>query len=270
MNLGYIIKKYRYEHGKMSIQAFADKCGLSKAYISMLERNKNAKTGEPIVPSIDTFKKVARAMNMPVQRLLSEVDGFYNILPATDTDLKPISSLTSKILENFSSTFKMLRALGCFTPDGLANALEIPRSSIDLFEAGLQMPDLETLIKIADFFNVSLDYLIRGESAPKTSKHYALNAFYTFKVKDHSMEPRIHMGDIAVIRNQPDVESGDLAAVTIGSSKVVLRQVVKNSAGITLIAFNPAVYKPMFYTNEQIQELPVVISGKMVEFRARY
>ena len=50
MNLGYIIKKYRYEHGKMSIQAFADKCGLSKAYISMLERNKNAKTGGAYCP----------------------------------------------------------------------------------------------------------------------------------------------------------------------------------------------------------------------------
>lgn len=29
MHLGDVIKKYRNEHGKMSMQAFADKCGLS-------------------------------------------------------------------------------------------------------------------------------------------------------------------------------------------------------------------------------------------------
>ena len=209
-------------------------------------------------------------MNISVHELLSEIDDTCNVLPPTDSNLKPVSSLTFKILENFSSTFKMLRKLGCFTPNMLSSILEIPRSSIDLFEAGLQMPDFETLIKIADFFNVSLDYLLRGESSPKISKSCALSTFYTFKVSDHSMEPRIHMGDIAIIRNQPDVESGDLAAVTIGSGKTALRQVVKNDAGIALIAFNPSVYKPKFYTNEQIKEIPVVINGKMVEFHARY
>lgn len=37
MHLGEVIKQYRYDHGKMSMQAFADKCGLSKGYIAMLE-----------------------------------------------------------------------------------------------------------------------------------------------------------------------------------------------------------------------------------------
>ena len=29
MHLGDVIKQYRHDHGKMSMQAFADKCGLS-------------------------------------------------------------------------------------------------------------------------------------------------------------------------------------------------------------------------------------------------
>ena len=40
MTLGEIIKQYRDEN-KMSMDAFAKKAGLSKAYISILERNYN-------------------------------------------------------------------------------------------------------------------------------------------------------------------------------------------------------------------------------------
>ena len=40
MTLGNLIKNYRKEHS-LSQQAFADMAGLSKAYISILERNFN-------------------------------------------------------------------------------------------------------------------------------------------------------------------------------------------------------------------------------------
>lgn len=74
MHLGDVIKQYRRDHGKMSMQAFADKCGLSKGYIAMLERNKNSKTGEPVVPSAETFIKTAGAMNMTLDQLSRMVD----------------------------------------------------------------------------------------------------------------------------------------------------------------------------------------------------
>lgn len=73
MHLGEVIKKYRADHG-MSMQAFADKCDLSKGYIAMLERNKNSKTGDPVVPSIETFIKVADAMNISLDVLSKMVD----------------------------------------------------------------------------------------------------------------------------------------------------------------------------------------------------
>lgn len=46
MHLGEIIKKYREEHDNMSMDAFALRSGLSKGYISMLESNKNPRTGK--------------------------------------------------------------------------------------------------------------------------------------------------------------------------------------------------------------------------------
>ena len=73
MYLGEVIKKYREERG-LSQQSFADACKLSKPYISQLENNRNPKTGEPMVPSSDTFVKVAAAMRMSLSELLSLVD----------------------------------------------------------------------------------------------------------------------------------------------------------------------------------------------------
>ena len=59
MYLGEVIKAYRRKH-HLSMQAFADLAGLSKPYISQLERNRNPKTGDAIIPSPDTFQKVAQ------------------------------------------------------------------------------------------------------------------------------------------------------------------------------------------------------------------
>ena len=73
MYLGEIIKEYRKKHG-LSMQTFSDRANLSKAYINQLENNRNPKTGDPIVPSPETFVKVAKAMNVSVDDLWNAVD----------------------------------------------------------------------------------------------------------------------------------------------------------------------------------------------------
>lgn len=72
--LGAIIKNFREEHG-LSMDAFADLSGLSKGYISMLEKNINPRTGKSITPSLDTYNSVAKALNVDLDGLLSMVDG---------------------------------------------------------------------------------------------------------------------------------------------------------------------------------------------------
>ena len=73
MFLGEIIKAYRDEHG-LSMQDFASLSKLSKPYISQLEKNRNPKTGDAIVPSPDTFQKVATAMGITFDELIRMVD----------------------------------------------------------------------------------------------------------------------------------------------------------------------------------------------------
>lgn len=44
----------------------------------------------------------------------------------------------------------------------LARALRISPSTVGMYEQGRRIPDLETLIAMSRFFDVSLDYLITG------------------------------------------------------------------------------------------------------------
>lgn len=71
--LGTIIRNYREEHG-LSMDSFAQLSGLSKGYISMLEKNVNPRTGKAITPSLDTYNSVAKALNVDLDMLLSMVD----------------------------------------------------------------------------------------------------------------------------------------------------------------------------------------------------
>jgi len=67
----------------------------------------------------------------------------------------------------FGKVFKSLRENRKMTQGELAKALGISRSTVGMYEQGKREPDFETEEKIADFFNVSLDYLRNGDETPK-------------------------------------------------------------------------------------------------------
>lgn len=73
MYLGELVKKYRTEN-QLSMDEFAAKSGLSKGYISMLENNKNPRTGNPIIPSLETLRQVASAIGKDVNEIINLLD----------------------------------------------------------------------------------------------------------------------------------------------------------------------------------------------------
>ena len=77
MNLSEIIKKYRQDYN-LTMQELADRCELSKGYISMLE-NKFKPTGrkKDIVPSIQAIKKLSNGTGIDFDYLLSSIDIDY-------------------------------------------------------------------------------------------------------------------------------------------------------------------------------------------------
>lgn len=93
--------------------------------------------------------------------------------------------------------------------------------------------------------------------------------FFALKVKGDSMSPRIQAGDILIVLSVPDAESGDIVIVRINGQDACCKKLIKQQGGIVLQSFNPA-YHPMFFTEQQVQELPVEIIGKVVENRQKF
>jgi len=69
MTLGEYIREYR-EQNRMSQRDLAQAIRLSPGYISMLENNKNPRTGDPIAPSLDTLKSIANGTGKSLDALL--------------------------------------------------------------------------------------------------------------------------------------------------------------------------------------------------------
>ncbi len=67
---------------------------------------------------------------------------------------------------------KLLREQKNISQTELAKHLGVVRSTICQYEKGNRIPDTETLIKIADYFNVSIDYLL-GHNAITTEEREA-------------------------------------------------------------------------------------------------
>ena len=63
----------------------------------------------------------------------------------------------------FNERLRELRQNKGLSQSQLAEALNISKSAISMYELGRREPDLETLEGIADFFNVDINYLLGKE-----------------------------------------------------------------------------------------------------------
>lgn len=96
----------------------------------------------------------------------------------------------------------------------------------------------------------------------------ATGKFFGLKIKGNSMEPRIKDGDIVIVRQQEDAESGDIVIACVNGDEATCKRLRKYKDGIELISNNPS-YDPMFFSNQEIAERPVTILGRVVELRAK-
>ena len=113
---------------------------------------------------------------------------------------------------------------------------------------------IEDITDIEGYEEITADMASRGD-------------FFALRIQGHSMEPRIEDGEIVICQCQSDVDSGDVAIVLVNGDEATCKQIRKSPEGISLIGFNPIVYAPHFYSNKEIEELPVRIIGRVVESR---
>lgn len=65
-------------------------------------------------------------------------------------------------MNNFGDRFKEQRQKKGLTQQEVADIFHINRSSISRYEKNQQVPEVQLLQKICDFFEVSIDYLVNG------------------------------------------------------------------------------------------------------------
>ena len=205
--------------------------------------------------------------------------------------------------------FKELRKKMNLTQVEFAEKINVDQSTISKWEQDKAIPDIQTLSSLASFFNVSIDYLM-GRSPDKNVLGLQLNRsvvkipvygtipagvpiemiddsfiedeeeipaewlntgneFFALKVKGNSMMPKFEDGDILILKKQDNCESGAFCAVSINHTECTFKKVLKNTNGITLMPLNPE-FDPIFFTNQQVIDLPVTILGVVREVRRSY
>jgi repressor LexA len=209
-------------------------------------------------------------------------------------------------MSTLGSRIKDLRVGDRMTGDELGKVLGVSKSTISLYEHDKSTPDDEIKKSICSYFDVSFDWLMglsaikkhinnnhngRGIKIPVlgrvvagipieaveeildyeeiTPELAATGDFFALKIRGHSMEPRTIEGDVVIVRRQEDVDSGDIAIVLVNGYEATVKQVKKQPEGITLVASNTGVYLTHFYSNNEIEHLPVQILGKVIELRGK-
>lgn len=64
-------------------------------------------------------------------------------------------------------------------------------------------------------------------------------------------------------------KAGDIVIATINGDEATCKRIRKYRDGIELVSSNPC-YEPMFFSNEEIENKPVRIIGRVVELRAKF
>ena len=181
----------------------------------------------------------------------------------------------------------------------VAKETGISQSTLSEWKHGNYQPKADKMQKIANYFGVSVSYLIgETETAIPTydniipmptmtsvpllgtiacgepitaveniedyvAKPESIDADFALRCKGDSMvDARIFDGDIVYIHQQPTVNNGEIAAVLI-DDEATLKRVYISDGTITLMPANQK-YPPLIYSGEQLNNIRIL--GKAVAF----
>ena len=99
MKLGDVIYSYRKKNN-MSMDEFSKRSGISKAYISLLEKGLHPVSDKPIIPSVETIKKAASAMSISFDDLFKSLDQDISVSDITEPHFEFSSEGRWEILYN--------------------------------------------------------------------------------------------------------------------------------------------------------------------------
>lgn len=137
MTLGDVIKNYRTDN-KISMDTFSELSGISKAYISLLEKNKHPKTGKPIIPSIQVIKQAANAMSIDFNELFSLIDSDVSLENNQLEEQRLTAKDNREISSILANTEELLQQEGLMF-DGEPASKESIDSILSAMKIGMEM-----------------------------------------------------------------------------------------------------------------------------------
>lgn len=193
----------------------------------------------------------------------------------------------------FGKRLRNLRKNKKLTLRELGEKLNTSFSLLAMYERGERDPSVDKLELIADFFNVSTDYLlgrtniinsqdsnynhqipykINMNKPPVISEKNIINNkeltkreentdkyFYLEVSGDWMTGSRIHPGDKILVKKQDSIENGNIAVVVINKSLVTIKRIYVISDRIILLPDNPK-YRPVIIESNKVK-----IIGKVVK-----
>lgn len=189
---------------------------------------------------------------------------------------------------------KRLRKTAGYSQEQLAKLLDVTQGAVSQWEKDRTTPDTIYMLQMAKIFNVPLDEFTNetvfrdldainirrsalpvlgtipcGKQAePDLSRDESIDlpegvmADFALICKGDSMEPTFRDGDYVLIRKQPEVEQGQIAAVNI-AGETTLKHVYHQPGGLLLVADN-AKYPPIFAPFSEDE--PIIIHGLAVGY----
>lgn len=136
---GHILQQLR-ENQDMTQTDLAKKLGLSKANVSKYESG-------IVEPNINTLLLLSNLFCVSIDFLLG------NQRSAPALALSKTSSVFGHMLQQLRESMK-------FSQAALSKKLGVAQSTVGMWESGKREPDYDTLMQIANYFHVPVDYLL--------------------------------------------------------------------------------------------------------------
>lgn len=197
---------------------------------------------------------------------------------------------------------KLKELRGDKTQTEVANALNLARATYGTYESGTRQPDHDTLCRLADYYGVSVDYILGRESKPRNgvsniiaagaqvripilgsiragkpilaSEHvegyenadvrFAEGHFYLL-VEGDSMEPTIPHNALVLIRHQPYADPNQIVACLVDGDFATLKRYKPQPNGIILLQADNPNAKSYTVTPEEFANEYAMILGVAVE-----
>lgn len=201
--------------------------------------------------------------------------------------------------EIFSRNLRKYMRLNNKDRNDVARDLEIPYSTLTDWYNGNIYPRIDKIQILANYFGIQKSDLVESNSNSNKSipilgtvkagynwlaeenvigyitdrdtiKDYEknINEYFALKVTGDSMLPLLSDGDLVIVHDQDDVESGQTAIVLINGEEATVKKVIKTNEGIELHAMNPY-YPVKKFTFEDMKNIPIKIIGRVKEAKIK-